>query len=197
MTPRSYRILMIAPTSFFGDYGGHIRILEETLALQALGHTVRIVTYHKGRDLPGIDICRTPPLPYRNDYEVGSSRHKLVLDLYLAYRALLEALRMRPDVIHGHMHEGALIGWVLARLLRVPLVFDFQGSLTGEMVDHGFLREGGAVYRLMHRVERFICRRADAILTSSLRARALLVDSFDVPAPEDHPPARLCGHGAL
>ena len=62
---------------------------------------------------------------------------------------------------------------VLARLLRVPLVFDFQGSLTGEMVDHSFLREGGVIFRLVHRLERFICRRADATLTSSLRAETI------------------------
>ncbi|HOU40297.1 MAG TPA: glycosyltransferase family 1 protein, partial [Promineifilum sp.] len=49
---------MIAPTSFFSDYGGHIRILEETRALQARGVEVAIVTYYKGNDVPGIDIRR-------------------------------------------------------------------------------------------------------------------------------------------
>jgi len=34
---RPLRILMIAPTSFFSDYGGHIRILEETQTLMKLG----------------------------------------------------------------------------------------------------------------------------------------------------------------
>ena len=41
---RPLRILMIAPTSFFSDYGGHIRILEETYTLQGMGHEVAIVT---------------------------------------------------------------------------------------------------------------------------------------------------------
>jgi hypothetical protein len=68
---RALRILMVAPTSFFSDYGGHIRILEEVKALQLLGHEVAIVTYYKGSDLPGLDIRRTPPLPYRAEYEVG------------------------------------------------------------------------------------------------------------------------------
>ena len=72
---RPLRILMIAPTSFFSDYGGHIRILEETRHLQAVGHKVAIVTYYKGSDMPGLDIRRTWPLPWRAEYEVGSSRH--------------------------------------------------------------------------------------------------------------------------
>ncbi len=67
----SYRILMIAPTSFFGDYGCHVRILEETLALQKLGHRVRIVTYNRGRDVPGVELERTMPIPWRVNYEVG------------------------------------------------------------------------------------------------------------------------------
>jgi glycosyltransferase involved in cell wall biosynthesis len=180
---RPFRILMIAPTSFFSDYGGHIRILEETRALQAEGHQVTIVTYYKGSDLPGLDIRRTARLPWRTDYEVGSSRHKLAFDVYLSVQALIEGLRMRPDVIHGHMHEGALIGGILAWLLRVPLVFDFQGSLTAEMVDHNFLNPNGRLYAWAHRLERFITTRLpQAILTSSIRASSLLQDEFAVPA---------------
>jgi len=61
----SCRILMIAPTSFFSDYGGHIRILEEARILRKAGQQVRIVTYYKGRDVDGLDIVRTPPTPWQ------------------------------------------------------------------------------------------------------------------------------------
>ena len=138
--------------------------------------------------MPGLDIRRTWPLPWRTDYEVGSSRHKLAFDVYLAFKSLLEALRFRPDVIHGHMHEGALIGGVLSRILRVPLVFDFQGSLTAEMVDHNFLDRNGRVYRWVHRLEAFISNRLPhAILTSSVRAGQLLQNEFHVPANRIQP----------
>lgn len=181
------RVLMIAPTSFFSDYGGHIRIMEEVRALQARGVEVAVVTYYKGNDVPGIDIRRTAPLPWHTDYEVGSSRHKLAFDAYLAVKSLAEVRRYRPDIIHGHMHEGALIGGVLARLMRVPLVFDFQGSLTAEMVDHHFLNPHGRVYPWAYRIETAITRRLpDAILTSSERAGALLRDDFGVPAGRIH-----------
>ena len=184
---RPLRILMIAPTSFFSDYGGHIRILEETRTLQSLGHEVAIVTYYKGSDMPGLDIRRTAPLPWHTDYEVGSSRHKIAFDVYLAWQSLLEGFRYRPDVIHGHMHEGALIGAVLAKLLRVPLVFDFQGSLTGEMVDHNFLNKNGRIYKMAYWLEKKIDRRAKAILTSSVKATRLLEEEFEVPSERIHP----------
>ncbi len=181
------RVLMIAPTSFFSDYGGHIRILEEMRALGQLGVEVAVVTYYMGNNVPGLDIRRTAPLPWRTDYEVGSSRHKIAFDAYLAAQSLKEVRRFRPDVIHGHMHEGALIGGVLARLARVPLVFDYQGSLTAEMVDHHFLNPKGPIYPLAYRVESFITRRLPhAILASSSQAIALLREQFAVEPERIH-----------
>ncbi|WP_448591236.1 glycosyltransferase family 4 protein [Thermoflexus hugenholtzii] len=174
------RVLMIAPTSFFNDYGCHVRILEEARALQALGLRVRIVTYYKGRDLPGLEIVRTPPLPWRSHYEVGSSRHKIAFDVYLLATALVTALRWRPHLIHAHLHEGALIGSVLRALLRTPLIFDFQGSLTGEMIDHHFLNPDGPWYPLMRRLEVWIDRQPDLILTSSVHGARLLIEAFGV-----------------
>ncbi|MFO7681225.1 MAG: glycosyltransferase family 4 protein [Chloroflexota bacterium] len=185
--PRHFRILMVAPTSFFSDYGGHIRILEEAYALQELNQELAIVTYYKGSDMPGLDIRRTARLPYRTDYEVGSSRHKLAFDVYLAASTIRQGLRFRPDVVHGHMHEGALIGGVLAKMLRVPLVFDFQGSLTAEMVDHNFLNENGRLFPIAHRLEKIISNWfPDAILTSSHRACDILHQEFDVPRNRLH-----------
>src|SRR5512135_274701 len=153
---RDYRVLMIAPTSFFADYGCHVRILEEAAILQKLGLQVTIVTYHNGGPVPGLDIRRGLPVPWRRDYEVGSSRHKVGLDALLGLRTLELLMRERFDVVHAHLHEGALIGQVLGRLFRVPVVFDFQGSMTEEMIDHHFLRRESALYRPLQSLERWI-----------------------------------------
>jgi glycosyltransferase involved in cell wall biosynthesis len=175
---RTYNILMIAPTSFFLDYGCHVRIAEEAWILEKLGNKVTIVTYYKGRDLDGLDIERTRPIPWRHDYEVGCSRHKLAFDVLLSIKSLQVALRRKPDVIHAHLHEGALIGYVLGKLLGVPLVFDFQGSMTGEMVDHRFLDPDGALFGPVRWVEQVIDRLPPAIITSSRHAADLLRGEF-------------------
>jgi glycosyltransferase involved in cell wall biosynthesis len=77
------------------------------------------------------------------------------------------------------MHEGALVGYLLSRISRVPLVFDFQGSLTGEMVDHGFLSQDGPWYRWVRLLERRIDLLPDAIVTSTGRAAELLECEFN------------------
>jgi glycosyltransferase involved in cell wall biosynthesis len=169
---------MVAPTSFFSDYGCSVRILEEARVLQRLGNEITVCTYRNGQDVPGLTIRRTPSIPFREHYEVGSSPHKIGFDLLLFWTVLFTALRWRPDVIHAHMHEGALIGLVVGKLLRIPFVFDFQGSLTGEMVDHRFLREDSVFYGPLRRLEVTIDQQAPFVLTSSHNARELLLREF-------------------
>lgn len=176
---------MIAPTSFFLDYGCHVRILEEARVLQKLGHQVKVITYPLGRNVPGLDVERTLPIPFRSRHEVGPSRSKLLLDQLLALQALSAARRFRPTIIHGHLHEGALIGGVLSRLLRVPLVFDFQGSMTSEILDHRFVHPRSPLVPLLRALERRIDQLPQMILTSSHNAARLLADQFRIP------PARL------
>ncbi len=171
-----YNILMIAPTSFFGDYGCHVRIFEEVRVLQKRGHRVTIVTYYKGRDLPELHIVRTRPTPWHANYEVGSSRHKLAFDALLSWTALKTARQLKPDIIHAHLHEGALIGRAVSALTGAPLVFDYQGSLTAEMLDHHFVRPGGARERFFRLLEQRIDRMPRAILTSSRHSAQLLRD---------------------
>jgi glycosyltransferase involved in cell wall biosynthesis len=176
--PTKYRILMIAPTSFFSDYGCSVRILEEAQVLQRKGNEVAVCTYRNGQDVPGLTIHRTPSIPFREHYEVGSSPHKIGFDLLLFWTVLGAARRQRPDVLHAHMHEGALIGLLVGRLLHIPVVFDFQGSLTGEMMDHKFLRRESVFYRPLRWLETTIDRRSSVILTSSDNARQLLIAEF-------------------
>jgi len=185
-----YSILMIAPTSFFGDYGCHVRILEEVRVLQKRGHRVTIVTYYKGRDLPELNIVRTRPTPWHADYEVGSSRHKVAFDALLSWTALRTALRLKPDIVHAHLHEGALIGRAVSALTGAPLVFDYQGSLTAEMLDHHFVRPGGKREWFFRALEKRIDRLPRAILTSSRHSAQLLRDNLQdqahrvVPMPD-------------
>ncbi len=178
---------MIAPTSFFADYGCHVRILEEARALQRLGHRVTIVTYHTGRTIDGVEVQRIVPIPWWRDTVVGSSPQKVAFDVLLSLKALHVALRRRPDIVHGHLHEGALIGWPVSLLRGVPLVFDFQGSLTSEMVDHQFLRPDGPFFKPMRRLEEFINRRPTAIITSSHHAARLCVHEYGCRAEHIHP----------
>jgi glycosyltransferase involved in cell wall biosynthesis len=176
-------ILMIAPTSFFADYGCHVRIWEEAKTLQKLGHRLTIATYHNGDDMPGLTIRRSWDVPWLKRAMVGSSRHKIYLDAALSWRSLRVTLALQPTIIHAHLHEGALIGAVLRRITGAPLVFDYQGSMTAEMLDHRFIEQGSRLYLPLARLERAINRQADVIITSTNNSADLLRRAGEV-APE-------------
>jgi glycosyltransferase involved in cell wall biosynthesis len=89
------------------------------------------------------------------------------LDVLLLHKAWQVAREFRPQLIHAHLHEGAFIGAFLRSWLRVPLLFDCQGSLSTELIDHGLFARGSLPHRLFRWLEGVINRRADLIITSS------------------------------
>lgn len=177
---RKLSILMIAPTPYFSDRGCHVRIYEEARALGKLGHRVQVCTYHLGRDQGEVPTRRIPSVPWYRKQSAGPSWHKPYLDILLFFTALKTARKLKPDVIHAHLHEGAFIGYFLKKLLGMPMVFDCQGSLCGELVDHRFVRKGSPLYRFFRFMERRISNGADFIITSSTPTARLLQEEFGV-----------------
>lgn len=176
-----YRVLMIAPTPFFADRGCHVRILEEARALKAQGCQVEVCTYHLGDDRPCLATHRTPRIPWYRKLSAGPSWHKLYIDVLLLAKTLAVGRRFRPDVIHGHLHEGAALGWAVGRLLGVPVVGDFQGSLSGEMKAHRFIPERGWLYRFVAHNEARIDRLPHVAVASCGDVADELRERFAVP----------------
>lgn len=163
-------VLMISPTPFFADRGCHVRILAETRALMSLGYQVTNCTYHIGRDIDNIKVVRMINIPWYKKMSAGPSLHKFYLDLFLLWTVIRTCLRQKPYVIHAHLHEGIVIGAVARFFFGVPLIADLQGSLTGELLQHHFIKPGSWIHRILSYVESIITRLPDAILTSSSMA---------------------------
>ncbi len=172
---------MVAPTPFFADRGCHVRIYEEARLLQDLGYRVEICTYHVGRDLPGVPTRRIPRVPWYDKEGPGPSYHKPYLDLLLLVTCARAVRELRPAVIHGHLHEGALIASLLGRLFAIPCVADLQGSLTLELADYGFAGNNRLLYRMFAGIEGWIDRLPDGVLASSEALGRDLVQRFRVP----------------
>jgi glycosyltransferase involved in cell wall biosynthesis len=146
--PESLFILKIAPTPFYSGRGTHMRIFHEANALAERGHHVMIVTYHNGDHPdglhPNITIKRINRLLFwYTKRSSGPNWQKIILDLLLFVKVMRISIRTRPDVLHCHLHEGILIGWMLkkASLCRNSCcIGDLHGTLVAEMRVHGYLR---------------------------------------------------------
>lgn len=174
------RVLMIAPTSFFADYGCHVRIYEQARGLAERGHQIAICTYHTGRDVPGLDIRRTARLPWRTHMELGATWHRPYLDAILFLHVLRVGRVFQPTILHSFLHEGALIGSIAGRLLSIPHVADIQGSLTMEMVEHGTWRPHHPLLPWMERMERWIDGMPALLLANTAHMALILSQRFGV-----------------
>jgi glycosyltransferase involved in cell wall biosynthesis len=178
------KILHIAPTPFFADRGCHIRILGEIGALQAQGHDIMLTTYHIGKDVGNLRIERTMSIPWYKKLQAGPSWHKLYLDVLLLGTTIRVFLKEKPDIIHGHLHEGALIGSFISRLFsggKTPVIFDVQGSLIGELKSYGFFGNSNLLKHLFCLLEKFACRFPDYFVCSSESNSAFMKSIMKVP----------------
>ncbi len=148
-----------------------MRILGEMKALEKYGYQNIIVTYHNGRDLEGLDIRRIINIPWYRKLEAGPSIHKFYIDFLLFFKAAAVYIKEKPDIIYGHLHEGAFVGGLIKYLLtfgRIPLVFDVQGSLTDELDTFDWLKGKKVIRWLFHNFEKFICSMPDFFIWSSV-----------------------------
>lgn len=179
-TKRIFKILMIAPTPFFADRGCHVRIYEETKTLQKLGHKIIICTYHLGNDIEGIDIRRICNIPWYKKLSAGPSWHKFYLDALLFFKCLITAWKEKSNIIHANLHEGMFIAMLLKFFIRLPVLFDFQGSMTEECIDHGFFKKGSFLYKAFKFVEEIIIKQADIVIPSNILSANSIKNEFGI-----------------
>lgn len=174
------RVLMIAPTPFFAHRGCHVRIYEEIKALQNRGVKVALCTYHHGGNLPDVEVFRIFNIPWYKKLGAGPSLHKFYVDPILLGKCLLTIDYFKPDLLHCHLHEGALIGLICRWFKRVPVIFDMQGSLTDELFAHNFLGGDKVVLGIMKFAEKEIVRRVDWIFASSAKGARFSIEEFGI-----------------
>ena len=133
------RILMIAPQPFFEPRGTPFSEFHRIRALTDLGHHVDLVTYPFGKDVTmrGLQVFRSLRPPFVQSVQIGPSAAKVPLDALLTLTAIRRALSGSYDVVHSH-EEGGWIGVLLAKLLRVPHLYDMHSSLPQQLSNFAF-----------------------------------------------------------
>jgi glycosyltransferase involved in cell wall biosynthesis len=162
--PQQMHILMIAPEPFFEPRGTPFSEYHRIRALADLGHTVDLVTYPFGSDvtLPGLRIFRSRRPPFMKGVRIGPSWAKVPLDLMLALRTIGVARRSRFDLVQSH-EEGAAIGILAARWLKVPHLYDMHSSLPEQLSNFRYSRSR-VLLGLFRWLERQLIRRSRVVI---------------------------------
>jgi glycosyltransferase involved in cell wall biosynthesis len=173
---------MIAPMPFLEDRGCPIRVYGEAKGLTELGHRVDVICYHLGRPVPeAIKIQRIIRIPWYNRIAPGANYHKVYLDTLLLFKTITVNRSNNFDIFHAHLHEGTAIAEILKIFkIKKPIIFDAQGSLTGEMSAHGFLDPSSFMFRFWRKVESKIYEDSGIILASSQHLIEMLSKEFNI-----------------
>ncbi len=133
------RILMIAPQPWFQPRGTPFSVLHRIKALSLLGHSIDLVTYHIGQDVPidGLTIHRAKKVPFINTIKIGPSAPKIFLDFALYFKALEMLKNNRYDYLHTH-EEAAFFGIPLAKKYHLPHLYDMHSSLPQQLSNFKF-----------------------------------------------------------
>jgi glycosyltransferase involved in cell wall biosynthesis len=146
------------------------RVWKEVRSLAAAGYRVRLIGCHyEGANSPqrsngNIDVF-TVSLGTRSGRSSRFQRARVVLRLWR------EILVTRAAVYHAHNVHVGPAAWVASRLRRMALVYDAH-ELYGEVLGDSTANRLGAA--LERRLERFLARRSDLVITTNgFRAQRL------------------------
>lgn len=156
---------MIAPEPFFEPRGTPISILQRLRALSSLGYQIDLLTYHVGWDIlfPGLTIYRTPRLGFISEVRIGPSSAKIILDIFLFFKAIWMLLTRRYDVIHSH-EEASFFAMLLGWAFRIPHLYDMHSSLPRQLINYRYhyLKPAIFIFKLF---EKAVLRSAAAVIT--------------------------------
>jgi glycosyltransferase involved in cell wall biosynthesis len=173
-------VLVVAPQPFYEDRGTPIAVRQLLLALSQLAYEVDVVTYPLGQsiEIPRVRYFRSSN-PFRvRQVPIGFSLAKLLLDATLISELVRRLSEGGYSCIHA-IEEAAFPCVVLGQRFRVPVIYDMQSSLPEQLAQHLAFRSGMAQSALI-RMERWLLRRADSIVSSTglaQRVRALAPDA--------------------
>lgn len=158
---------MIATTPFFADRGCSIRVLDSYLRLKKENNKIQLLTYNLGRDIDGLNISRTIRIPFYKNTSPGFNIFKPIADFFILINTIRLCKRNVFDYIYAHTFEAALIGLVAKKFFKLPVVFDAQGSLVGELASHGTIKGGSFISSILEKIEKYIVLNCDEIVTST------------------------------
>ncbi|HLE17386.1 MAG TPA: hypothetical protein VI728_03770, partial [Syntrophales bacterium] len=98
------KALVIAPQPFFSPRGTPFSVYYRTAVMAGKNVEIDLLTYGEGQDvdIPGVNIIRIPRFSILGNVKVGPSRLKLLLDIFLFFRAIRLLIRNEYHFVHAH-----------------------------------------------------------------------------------------------
>jgi len=114
---------------------------------------------------------------YSNKYGVFSA---FFIHLLAFFRLFLWAMFIKPDIFHCRSFFPAVLGFLLAKIMRKKILFDIRGFAMEEKIDSGRLLRGSIIFRVLNQLEHYLYRQSDYVVVLTLKAKEILCKDFQV-----------------
>lgn len=117
-------------------------------------------------------------LPYHKSPSVPATFFDILNGTRLVRRLLA---RENYDILHCRIHQPALMAAMARKFSRKnpKILFDIRGFVPEEYTDAGVWPEGGWLYRLVKRVERWLFKEANAFVVLTEKAKVMISDKLE------------------
>ncbi len=158
------KILMLAPEPFFQPRGTPLSEYFRIKALSDLGYSIDLVTYHLGENvkIKNLKIYRIPSIPFIKEIKVGPSYTKIFLDFFLFLKTLERLVKGKYSLIFSH-EEAAFFGVILAKIWRVPHLYDMHSSLPQQLENFQFSRSK-ILKKIFLWLEKFVLKNSERVI---------------------------------
>ncbi len=156
---------MIAPQPFFQPRGTPFSVLHRLNTLSKFGYKIDLLTYHLGEniDIDGVTIHRIPKVPFVKKIAIGPSKTKIILDLFVYFKAKKMLAARKYDLIHSH-EEAGFFAHYLAKNFGALHLYDMHSSLPQQLSNFKFTKSKILV-KLFTNLEARTIENAKAVIT--------------------------------
>jgi len=165
---------------------GRSQVLEYLIDLSG-ENTICLISFERAHDLGHVDEIKDlikkhriewHYLTYSNRYGVASTVWQIVQAIRLGSKLIKEHT---VDIVHARSMIPASMGLVLKKLYGVKLLFDIRGFAIDEKVDSGRMQKSSLLYKLLKKLDDYLYKASDHIVTLTHAAKEILHKTLGVP----------------
>lgn len=168
------------------------RVQKEAASLENAGYQVSIICWDRKGELPAIEVTDIATI---NRIQTGSSfslGSKQMLHFPRFWFYALRALnRIKPDIVHCHDLDTAIVGYLFSKWYKTPWIYDSHDHYPSQMSQ----QVHPLISKFLYTFDEFISRRTSKIITvsetmkdyfKSLGRNSTVISNFQIFLSEDH-----------
>lgn len=162
---------------------GRSQVLEY-LADLSKENKIYLLSFERVRDINTIAEIESLTKRYEIEwkYFIYTNRFGLLSTVSQIFKAVIFSSKWikkeRIHIIHARSMIPASMGLILKNIYGIKLLFDIRGFTIDEKVDTGRLNKKSMVYKILKKLNNYLYRHSDHIVTLTHKAKEILQEQF-------------------